>query len=265
MFEGMERGELRTLYVMGENPAQSEADINRTRRLLSGLDFMVVQDILFTKTCEYADVVLPSSASWAEAEGTVTSSERRVQRVRKALDPPGEARDDTWILARAGAPAGLRLGRPDGRGDLGRVPLAVADARGHELRAPGGDGRHPVAVPRRGAPGLAVPARPPVGGARGGPRAPFSVVEHAPPVDALDADYPLRLTTGRRLESFNTGVQSNRYRSPLHKGEALCLSPEDADGAAGGGGRDRARVEPPRLGRGAGAGRRRRCGPGSRS
>jgi len=61
-----------------------------------------------------------------------------------------------------------------------------------------------------------------------GPKAPFSVVEHDPPVDALDADYPLRLTTGRRLESFNTGVQSNRYRSPLHKGEALCLSPEDA-------------------------------------
>src|SRR3954453_5701107 len=98
MFEAMEEGHLRTLYVIGENPAQSEADINRARKLLAGLDMLIVQDILFTKTAAMADVVFPSSASWCEAEGTVTSSERRVQRVRKALDPPGEARDDIWIL-----------------------------------------------------------------------------------------------------------------------------------------------------------------------
>ena len=71
MFHGMERGELRTLYVIGENPAQSEADIHRARKLLSGLDFLIVQDILFTKTAAMADVVFPSSASWCEAEGTV--------------------------------------------------------------------------------------------------------------------------------------------------------------------------------------------------
>ena len=99
MFHGMERGELRTLYVIGENPAQSEADINRTRKLLSELDFLVVQDIVLTKTAEMADVVFPSAASWCETDGTVTNSERRVQRVRKALDPPGEARDDMWIIA----------------------------------------------------------------------------------------------------------------------------------------------------------------------
>ncbi len=92
MFHGMERGDLRTLYVIGENPAQSEADIHRARKLLSELDFLIVQDILFTKTASMADVVFPSSASWCEAEGTVTNSERRVQRCRKALDPPGQAR-----------------------------------------------------------------------------------------------------------------------------------------------------------------------------
>ena len=64
---------------------------------------------------------------------------------------------------------------------------------------------------------------------REGPAAPFSPVEHRPPFEALDADYPIRLTTGRRLESYNTGVQSNLYRSPLHRGEAICLSPEDAE------------------------------------
>ena len=73
MFHGMERGELRTLYVIGENPAQSEADINQTRELLAGLDFLIVQDIVLTKTAEMADVVFPSSASWCETEGTVTN------------------------------------------------------------------------------------------------------------------------------------------------------------------------------------------------
>ena len=112
----MERGELRALYVIGENPAQSEADIKHTRKLLAGLDFLVVQDILLTKTAELADVVLPSSASWCEAEGTVTNSERRVQRVRKALDPPGEARDDSWIIsALAGAWATTGASRPPRR------------------------------------------------------------------------------------------------------------------------------------------------------
>ena len=98
MFEAMERGELRTLYVIGENPAQSEADQVKARRLLAGLDFMVVQDLYLTKTAEMADVVFPGAAGWGETDGTVTNSERRVQRVRNALDPPGEARDDIWVL-----------------------------------------------------------------------------------------------------------------------------------------------------------------------
>ena len=152
MFHGMERGELRTLYVIGENPAESEADINAHAQLLEGLDFLIVQDIVFTKTAEYADVVFPSSASWCEAEGTVTNSERRVQRVRKALEPPGQARDDTWILSELALPARLRLGPSDGRAGLGRAAHALADARRHALRPAGGPRRHPVAVPRRGAP-----------------------------------------------------------------------------------------------------------------
>jgi predicted molibdopterin-dependent oxidoreductase YjgC len=88
MFEAMDRGELHALYVIGENPLQSEADRHLTERRLRSLDFMVVQDIFMTATAEIADVVLPAAAGWAESEGTVTNSERRVQRVRKALDPP---------------------------------------------------------------------------------------------------------------------------------------------------------------------------------
>ena len=88
----------RPLYVIGENPVQSEADQHRTKRLLGTRDFLVVQDIFLTQTAELADVVLPAAAAWAESEGTVTNSERRVQRVRKALEPPGEARDDLAII-----------------------------------------------------------------------------------------------------------------------------------------------------------------------
>jgi len=98
MLDAMERGDMTTLYVVGENPVQSEADSTRTKELLEGLDHLVVQDIFMTKTAELADVVLPASASWCEAEGTVTSSERRVQRVRKALEPPEGARDDLEII-----------------------------------------------------------------------------------------------------------------------------------------------------------------------
>jgi predicted molibdopterin-dependent oxidoreductase YjgC len=109
MFEAMEEGELTAAYVIGENPLRSEADTHRASKLLEGLDHLVVQDIFLTDTARVADVVLPGTASWCEAEGTVTSSERRVQRVRKALEPPPGARDDIEIiseLAGGSAPTG---------------------------------------------------------------------------------------------------------------------------------------------------------------
>jgi predicted molibdopterin-dependent oxidoreductase YjgC len=229
MFHAMERGELRTLYVIGENPAQSEADIHRARRLISGLDCLIVQDILMTKTAEMADIVFPSSASWCEAEGTVTNSERRVQRVRKALDPPGEAKDDIWILAELARRLGFDWGHPTAEEawDELRSLSPMHRGMGYErlaehggLQWPCPDDEHPGSQFLHGR----LWEEP-----RQGPPAPFSVVEYVPPFEALDAEYPIRLTTGRRLESFNTGVQSNRYRSPLHRGESLDLSPEDAE------------------------------------
>jgi len=229
MFDAMEAGTLRALYVIGENPARSEADQHRTRKLLEGLDCLIVQDIVRTATAEMADVVLPASASWCEAEGTVTSSERRVQRVRRALPPPGEARDDLEILY----DLARRLGRDWGRADaetiwneLRRVSPMHGGMSYARLEAESGlqwpcyDEEHPGE--------LFLHARlweRPVGG----PRAPLSVVEHSPPVDLLDAEFPLRLTTGRRLEEYNTGVQSSGYVYPTRRGECLDLSPEDAD------------------------------------
>ena len=255
MFHAMERGELRTLYVIGENPAQSEADINHTRKLLAELDFLVVQDIVMTRTAEMADVVLPGRRRGARRTGTVTNSERRVQRVRKALDPPGEARDDMWIIAELARRLGHDWGRAGRRGGLGRVPLALADARGMSydrleehggLQWPCPDDEHP------GSPLLherlwAEPLE--------GPLAPFCVVEARRPSRRSTPTIPIRLTTGRRLESYNTGAQSNLYSSPLHRGESLDLSPEDAERLELSDGRDRARLVAARLGRGAGADR----------
>jgi formate dehydrogenase major subunit len=229
MFHAMERGELRTVYVIGENPAQSEADVHHARKLLRDLDFLVVQDIVMTKTAELADVVLPGTASWCESDGTVTNPERRVQLVRKALDPPGEARDDRWILGELARRLGHDWGQPsaeqawDELRSLSPMHAGMSYRRLEELGGipwPCPDETHP------GSPFLhgRLWAEP-----REGPAAPFSPVEHAPPFEALDDDYPIRLTTGRRLESYNTGAQSNLYRSPLHRGESIDLCPEDAE------------------------------------
>jgi predicted molibdopterin-dependent oxidoreductase YjgC len=230
MFDGMERGEFNTLYVLGENPAQSEADSKRALGLLEGLDFMVAQDILMTKTCEMADVVLPSSASWCESEGgTVTNSERRVQLMRKAIDPPGQARDDQWIICELAKRLGHDWGQPtpeqvwDELRSLSPMHGGMSYAR---LEAEGGI-QWPC--PTEDHPGSeflhgrlwAEPVE--------GPLAPFSVTKWVPPIDELDDDFPIRLTTGRRLDSYNTGVQSGLYKSPLRRGETLDLSPQDAE------------------------------------
>jgi formate dehydrogenase major subunit len=229
MFDAMERGDLTAVYVIGENPVQSEADQQRAKRLLTGLDFLVVQDLFLTATGEIADVVLPAAAAWAEAEGTVTNSERRVQRVRKAMDPPGEAREDLWIIYEIARRMGSDWGEASAEKTWDELRSLSPVHRGMtypRLEALGGiqwpcwDETHPGE--------LFLHSRlweDPVPGLR----APFVPVDHDPPVDRLTEDYPIRLTTGRRLDSYNTGVQSGGYTSPLRRGESLDISPEDAE------------------------------------
>jgi formate dehydrogenase major subunit len=231
MFDAMERGDLRSVFVIGENPAQSEADVSRAVDLLEGLDHLVVLDIHLTKTAELADVVLPGSASWCESDGTVTNSERRVQRVRKALDPPGDARDDIEILLDIAGRLGhdwsysnheeiwdeLRRLSPM---HAGMSWARLEDLGGIQWPCPSEDSLEPPYL--HGRLWADDPAE------RGRP-APFSVVHDEPPVEVLDEDYPLRLTTGRRLDSYNTGVQSGAYCSPNRLGETIDISSEDAD------------------------------------
>ncbi len=229
MFHAMEHGEIRSLFVIGENPAQSDADAHRITALLEGLDHLVVQEIFLTKTAQLADVVLPAAASWCEGEGTVTNSERRVQRVQKAREAPDGTRDELWIMTEIARRMGHDWSTPTAEDVWNEFrTLAPAFAGGmtyDRLEALGGiqwpcpDESHP------GTPFLherlweqPVSGRP----------APFSVVVHAEPFEARDPEYPLLLTTGRRLESYNTGVQTGGYESPLHFGETFDISPEDA-------------------------------------
>ena len=92
MFEAMEREELKALYVIGENPADSDADVNHARKVLEGLEILVVQDVFMTRTAQMADVVLPAALGWAESDGTVTNSERRVQRTIGNAGRPRQSR-----------------------------------------------------------------------------------------------------------------------------------------------------------------------------
>ena len=215
MFDAMERGEFTALYVIGENPIASEADAKRARKLMEGLDVLVVQDILMTQTAEIADVVLPAASGWSESDGTVTSSERKVQRVRRALTPPPQARDDLEIIFDMAKHLGHDWGEPDPEtvwNELRGLSPMHAGMSYERLEKLGGirwpcyDESHPGELFLHGR----LWERPIIG-----PRAPFSPVEHAPPVDKLNEEYPIRMTTGRRLDSYNTGVQTAHYRSPL--------------------------------------------------
>ena len=229
MFDAMVRRELTTVYCIGENPLQSEADQHRTRELLEGLEFLVVQDLFLTKTAELADVVLPATAAWAEAEGTVTNSERRVQRVRKAVEPPEGARDDLWIIYELARRMGYDPGSSDAEDvwneirSLSPPHAGMSYARLDELGGlqwPCYDETHPGELFLHSR--LWEDPLP-------GRRVPFLPTDHDPPVDELTDEFPIRLTTGRRLDSYNTGVQTAGYTSPLRRGESLDMSPEDAE------------------------------------
>jgi len=230
MFEAMEAGSIKGVYVVGENPADSEADVEHARALLSGLDILVVQDIFMTRTAEMADVVLPASVGWAECDGTVTSSERRVQRVRAAVSPPGECRHDHEILGELATRLGVDWGTPtpeDLWDELRSLSPLHAGMSYQRLEDEGGlqwpcpDLDHP------GSPFLHGWLHEEALGGRG--PAPFSVTDFEGPKEQLTDEFPLRLTTGRALDSYNTGVQSNAFPSPIRYGDEIDVNPADAE------------------------------------
>ncbi len=230
MFKAMADGEMRALYVIGENPVQSEANLHHVRSLFDGLDFLLVQDIFLTPTGERADVVLPATASWAEADGTVTSSERRVQRLRPALKPPGEARDDLWIVEelaiRMHTPGWSHRSAEQTWDELRALSPIHAGMSYSRLEQLGGIQWPCPSEDHPGSPFLhgRLWERPVVG-----KRAPFVVADHEPTAERVDGEYPFMLTTGRRLAAYNTGVQSRHYAAPRGHYETLDMCSEDME------------------------------------
>jgi len=196
------------LFVMGEDIVISEPNVSRLEEGLNQVDFVVVQDIFFNETCRFADVVFPA-ACFAEKEGTFTNSERRVQRVRKAVEPPGEARADWRILVdlanRVGA-GWTYASASEVYDELARhAPKfsGISHARVEEvgLQWPCPDPEHPGTqylhegkVLRANARGL------------------FQAVEYRPSLEPPDVDYPLVLSTGRTLYHYNAATQTRRAR-----------------------------------------------------
>jgi predicted molibdopterin-dependent oxidoreductase YjgC len=229
MMHAIDHEQLTALYVIGENPAQSDADTNYVERALGKLDHLVVQEIFMTRTAELADVVLPAAATWCEGEGTVTNSERRVQRMRKVVDPPKDARDELWIISEIARRMGHDFGNPTAEqawNELRSLAPNFAGMSYARLEALGGiqwpctDENHPGTKFLH----ARLWENPPQGRL-----APFSVVEHEGPVEMPDEEYPIVLTTGRRLMEYNTGVQTGGYTSPMRRGETVDISPEDAE------------------------------------
>jgi formate dehydrogenase major subunit len=201
------RAEVRGMYIMGENPAMSDPDANHARQALAALEHLVVQDIFLTETAALADVILPASA-FAEKTGTFTCTDRSVQIGRQALLPPGEARQDLWLIQQIA----MRMGLPWQERDVAEV----FDEMRHTMPSIAGitwarlQAEHAVTYPcsEEGAPGEPVvftyhfPT--PSGRAR------FVPAEIVPADERPDADYPMVLITGRQLEHWHTGSMTRR-------------------------------------------------------
>ncbi len=226
MMDAVLRGEVKMLYIMGENPLLSDPDIKHLKEALEKVDFLVVQDIFLTETARYADVVLPA-ASFAEKEGTFTNTDRRVQRVRKAVEPPGDAKEDSWIIAQLAARLGYDMGDVTAAKVMEEIASLTPSYAGisyqrleelGELRWPCPSPDHP------GTPILHVDKF-----TRG--KGKFSPVDYKPPAEEPDEEYPLVLTTGRLLVHYHTGTMTRRIK-PLNElvpENRVWINPEDAE------------------------------------
>ncbi len=218
-------GKLKALYIMGENPMMSDPDQNHVRKALEKLDFIVVQDIFPTPTTEYADVILPAG-SYAEKDGTFTSTERRVQRVRKAIEPIGQSRADWEILCDVAQRAGYDGMQYKSVSEIMDEIAAVTPIYGGisferidqvGLQWPCPDKEHsgtPVLHSVKFSRGLGL----------------FSPAQYRPSAELPDEEYPFVLSTGRCYFHFHTGTMTRRSRV-LDREERfpyIEINPEDA-------------------------------------
>jgi formate dehydrogenase alpha subunit len=224
MLEAAVAGQIKAMYIMGENPMVSDPDLTHVEESLKSLDFLVVQDIFLTETARLADVVLPA-ASFAEKDGTFTNTERRVQRVRKAVNPPGEAKPDWQIICLLSE----KMGQPMAYTSATEIMAEIASL----TPAYGGitferleDGGLQWPCPNKDHPGTSILHINRF--ARGKGR--FIPVKHKPSAELPDKNYPLLLTTGRGLYQYHTGSMTRRVRglNELSHENWLEINPKDA-------------------------------------
>ena len=200
-------GAVRGMYVMGENPAMSDPDVDHAREALAKLEHLVVQDIFLTETAYYADVVFPATA-WPEKVGTVTNTDRTVQLGRKALDAPGDAREDLWIIVELGRRLGLDWTYSHPRevfDEMRRCMDSIAGITWERLER---DSSVTYPCENEGDPGQSVVFIDHFPTATG--RAKFVPADLIPAAERPDGEYPTVLITGRQLEHWHTGAMTRR-------------------------------------------------------
>ena len=206
MIDGLKNGSIKALYVFGENIANTEPDINHVEHCLRSAKFLVCNDIFPTETTRFAHVVFPAAA-WSEDDGTFTNSERRVSRVRKAVNPPGEAKPNWWIFKEIARRMGQDWPSESGReiwdNELSEQAPLFSGIKYHRIEA---DGLQ-WPVPDISHPGTTVMHR---DGRFTAGKGKFAALEWTPPAEEPDTDYPFVLSTGRRLYHYHTRTQTGR-------------------------------------------------------
>jgi formate dehydrogenase major subunit/formate dehydrogenase alpha subunit len=227
IISGLHDGRIKALYLIGENPAQTEPNAHHVEEGLANCEFMVSQDIFLNdSTRKYADVVLPAS-SFAEKDGTFTNTERRVNRVRKALDCPGEAREDWRIVLAMAKALGAQWPEYESPEDVWNeladlcpnwYGIRYPRIEEHGMQWPCTDLEHP------GTPYLHAP-KPALGKAR------FFPVEYQPPIEQPDSEFPFLLSTGRTLYHYNSATMTMLEAGVREKQEApfFEINREDAE------------------------------------
>ena len=209
IIDAAHRGEIRGMYIQGENPAMSDPDVAHAREGLAKLEHLVVQDIFLTETANYADVILPASAFY-EKSGTVTNTNRQVQMGRRAVAPPGEAREDWWVTTELARRLGLDWGYAHPREVFAEMKQGMPSL--DNITWERLERENAVTYPSlaHDDPGQAIIFTD--GFPRPEGRARFAPASIIPPDEVPDAEYPMVLTTGRQLEHWHTGAMTRRAK-----------------------------------------------------
>ena len=200
-------GEVRGMYIVGENPAMSDPDLTHARAALGKLEHLVVQDLFITETAQFADVILPASA-WPEKDGTVTNTNRQVQLGRAALPLPGDAKPDWWIIQEIANRFGLGWRYQHPQDVFAEMQQGMHSFNHISWERLARENSVTYPCPAEDAPGQDVvfsDAFPRAGGL-----AKFAPTRPLPPDEPVDDDYPTVLTTGRQLEHWHTGSMTRR-------------------------------------------------------